>query len=383
MDSVDRGERLLTGPFLLLWSFSFLTFFAAFQLFPTLPLRILDLGGSQAQSGLFLTMYTWASALSAPLTGALADRVGPRKLLIVAAVAFVAFSLGYGVVTSLLPLLVIAVFHGIFWSGLLSASGALITDVIPPERRTEGLAYWGMAPTAAIAVAPAVGLWVYGLGWKILVVEVAILATIVGGLALLVPKPPFREAPELSGPLVSWRVILVAGTISLAAVGYGGITSHVALLADARGLSPRSLFFTVFAVTILVTRIFIAPLGDRLGPLRLLLPSLVVVPPALWILAGAGTNRGVVLAALLFGLGFGGAYPAFLTWVLARTDPRRKAATFGSTLFALDTGIGSGSLVVGLMAETTGYGFAFRATALLAVLAIPWFLGCRRLFFRG
>jgi MFS family permease len=375
-------QRLFTRPFLLLWSFSFLTFLAAFQLFPTLPLRILDLGGSQTQAGLFLTVYTWASALSAPLTGALADRVGPHRLMVVAAGSFVAFSVAYGFVTTLPWLLTVAVGHGVFWSGLLSSSGALVTDVVPETRRTEGLAYWGMAPTAAIAVAPAVGLEIYERGWRILTLEVAALSVVVAGLALLVPKPSeYHNAGTVPGPLVSWKVVLAAGTIFLAAIGYGGITSHVAVMATLRGLTPRSLFFTAFACTILLTRIVVGPIGDRLGPLRLLLPSLIVLPPALWILATARSNPEIVVAAILFGLGFGGAYPAFLTWILARTHPGRRAATFGSVLFALDIGIGSGSLAVGWVAEVASFDLAFRVMAGLAAFSIPWFLVCRAWLF--
>lgn len=35
---------------------------------------------------------------------------------------------------------------------------------------------------------------------------------------------------------------------------------------------------------------------------------------------------------------FGGAYPAFTTFVLGYTDPRRRGSTFGSVIWAFDTG---------------------------------------------
>ena len=45
-------------------------------------------------------------------------------------------------------------FHGLFWSGLLSASSAYMTEVIPESRRAEGIGYWGMATMLATATAP-------------------------------------------------------------------------------------------------------------------------------------------------------------------------------------------------------------------------------------
>ena len=62
--------------------FTFTVFLSAFQLLPTAPFHILDLGGSTFASGLFLGFLTYSSAFSAPLTGALADRVGQRRVLI-------------------------------------------------------------------------------------------------------------------------------------------------------------------------------------------------------------------------------------------------------------------------------------------------------------
>ena len=42
------SERLLSGRFLLMCCFSATVFLSAFQLLPTAPLRILELGGSRA-----------------------------------------------------------------------------------------------------------------------------------------------------------------------------------------------------------------------------------------------------------------------------------------------------------------------------------------------
>src|SRR5918997_2001959 len=92
-------DRLFSARFFLMCGFSFTVFLSAFQLLPTAPYRIIDLGGSAAAAGLFLGFLTYASALTAPWTGALVDRIGPRRVLIVSSCAITAFSLIY----SLLP----------------------------------------------------------------------------------------------------------------------------------------------------------------------------------------------------------------------------------------------------------------------------------------
>ena len=46
-----------------------------------------------------------------------------------------------------------------------------MTATIPRSRRAEGLGYWGLTSSFAIAVAPALGFWVYKHGWVVLCVE--------------------------------------------------------------------------------------------------------------------------------------------------------------------------------------------------------------------
>src|SRR5512140_1936986 len=78
------SDRLFTPRFFVMCGFTFTVFLSAFQLLPTAPFRIQELGGSTFASGLFLGLLTFASASSAPLTGAVADHIGQRLTLIVA-----------------------------------------------------------------------------------------------------------------------------------------------------------------------------------------------------------------------------------------------------------------------------------------------------------
>src|ERR671935_2550818 len=113
---------LFTPRFFVMCGFTFTVFLSAFQLLPTAPFRIRELGGTTFASGLFLGFLTYASALSAPLTGAIADRVGRRLTLLIASAVIASCSVGYARTTSYRFMLVLVLVHGVFWSGLLSAS---------------------------------------------------------------------------------------------------------------------------------------------------------------------------------------------------------------------------------------------------------------------
>ena len=380
-------QPLFTRRFAMLWLFQAATFFSAFQLLPVIPLRIVDLGGSKATAGMFLFVYTFASAFSAPVMGTIADHVGRKRMLVLASVLFVVFSLAYGVTPWLPVVLGIAVVHGSLWSSILSAAGALMTDFIPASRRTEGLAYWGLAPTAAIAAAPAIGLWMHTtFGWLALCAEIATLSAVTALFASRLPgaEPSHAQKKTLrASELWDWAVVTTSLSLAVAAFGYGGITSYVALFSRERAIHPESLFFTVFAISTLAVRVFTSRLGDRFGPNVLLYPAFVAMPVSFFLLARATDRMEMILAAVLFGFGLGAAFPAFMTFVVSNTSDERRARTFGSVILAFDTGIGIGSMTIGYIGERAGLAAAWDVAAAVACLSIPIFLVTSRRLIRG
>ena len=88
---VIEPDRLFTPRFFVMCGFTFTVFLSAFQLLPTAPFHILALGGSTLASGLFLGFLTYSSAFSAPITGALADRLGTRRILIISSLTLAGF----------------------------------------------------------------------------------------------------------------------------------------------------------------------------------------------------------------------------------------------------------------------------------------------------
>ncbi len=123
-----------------------------FQLLPIAPYHVLDLGGGTVAAGLFLGLLTYASALSAPFTGAIGDRLGQRRVLIAVSVVLAGITASYAIIQDHRLLLGVVVIHGVFWSALLAASGAYMTSTIPPSRRARGWATgvwrpcWRLAP---------------------------------------------------------------------------------------------------------------------------------------------------------------------------------------------------------------------------------------------
>ena len=361
--------------------FSFTVFLSAFQLLPTAPFHIIDLGGSTFESGLFLGFLTYSSAFSAPLTGALADRIGPRRVLIVSSLALTVFSAVYAVITSVWLMLAFVLVHGVFWSGLLSASAAYMTNMLPERRRAEGIGYWGLSTLAAVAVAPTVGFWTYSRGWVWLCLLAVVLNIAMAVIAFqLHDQPRAAAAARRRGRLLEWRVLVVSITLALYSFGYGGITSFTAMYADANGVTPKGLYLTALALVILLTRPILGRLGDRFGYKQVFVPCLVLIACGVGVLAFGGSRPLMLLSAVIFGIGFGTAYPTYVGYVMKGVGAERRGAAFGAILAAFDTGIGTGSTSMGWLIQRHGFAAAFGVAAALAALALPYFLLVDRLY---
>jgi MFS family permease len=181
------------------------------------------------------------------------------------------------------------------------------------------------------------------------------------------------EGPLFGAHMFEWRVALLSITLFLYSFGYGGVTSFVALYANANGVAP-GLYFTVFAVTTMCTRPISGPLGDRIGHVRVLIPCLALIVVGYALLAVDGTRPWMLASAVLFGIGFGSAYPVYAAYVLQHVDVRRRGAAFGGILAAFDTGIGTGSIAIGWLIHRYGFSAAYGVAACLAACAIPYFL---------
>lgn len=373
----SSGDALFTPRFFALFAFTFTVFISLFQLLPTAPYRILAIGGSTSAAGLFLGGLTYASAFSAPFTGSLVDRLGQRRVLIVTSLIIAVFSLLYAITTNHVVMIVLVVIHGVFWSGLLTASGAYMAAILPETRRAEGLGYWGFASITAIGVAPSFGFIVYHFGWFTLCMEMLFLNLLMAFIAWKLPELPEKPAAAAAGAprqFIEWKALLLSVTMALVSFGYGALTSFSALFADWLGVTPRSLFLIAMAVSMLFGRLLIGRTIDRVGHRRVLFPSLLMSALGLALTSIATGPLMLATAGLVFGFGYGLMWPSFAAFIIGQSSSERRGAAYGAMIAAFDTGIGTGSTALGIVIQRFGYRPAFAAAAVLAALSAPYFM---------
>jgi len=368
------GTRSFGPSFTALWWFYFLSFVAGFLLFPVVPLHLRDLGAALAESGRFQSAFWLGSGLGCLVSGPLGDRVGQRPLLSWATLAAAGFFVAYAFLPVRWAFFLLAPLHGLMWSALRTGALAWVGGSLIPERRGEGLALFGMAAPAGVAIGPLLGVWLYPrVGFQAICLA---FAAVLVGLFLVVRNLPGGERVRTAEPRkgLGWPdpwVIGPALILFLLCLGDGPMAPYSAQEARGLGLYWPSAYLTCFAIGMVGMRLLLGLSGRRVAPARLIpwMLALALLGNLLLGVAPGGQARHI-LAGLLYGSGFGMSQTLMFTHVIGRSKADRHGAAVGALYFAFDAGIALGSLGLGWVMQAAGFRWGWTLGALLVVPAV-------------
>ncbi|XID92180.1 MFS transporter [Paenibacillaceae bacterium WGS1546] len=376
----DRGVRKLwTRSFIQLNLVMMLLCVAFYLLLPALPLYIRSLGGSEAQIGLIIGLFTISSMLVRPLIGGLMIKYGRRPFMLGGLLLFLLSLIGYEFAVGLLGLLLLRILHGMSWATSTAAIGATVADIVPPHRRAEGVGWFGTAPTLAMAIGPWISVWVMDarsfrhLFWYAALLLLAALA-----LAYITRVPYALQSAHSGIVFFETKAAPILAIVFFNALALGGLLSFWPLFAEEIAVSS-DLFFLAYACALLLSRPLTGQLADRYGETRIVLPGLLCAAAGLLVLSFADQPGLIIVAAVLFGLGFGSSQPALQAAVLRLSHPDRKSVANASFFTCFDLGNGLGAILFGALSRYLSYSQLFLLGA--ASLLISWcvFLASRSL----
>lgn len=122
------------------------------------------LGADESQVGYIIGVYTLSALAIRPLAGYALDSLGRKKIYLLALATFGLLIGTYYFATSLVLLLVLRLIHGLSWGVTTTGGGTIVADILPSQRRGEGVGYFGLSMTLAMAIGPGIGLWLMGDG---------------------------------------------------------------------------------------------------------------------------------------------------------------------------------------------------------------------------
>ncbi len=138
-----QKSKLWTKDFLAVSLTSFFVFVIFYMLTVTLPLFATDeLHASKQSLGLIVTIFLVSGIVFRPLAGKWMTTLGQKKVLLIGVFIFLIGSILYMNIHSLSALLLLRVLHGIGFGMSTTATGAIVANVIPEQRKGEGMGYY-------------------------------------------------------------------------------------------------------------------------------------------------------------------------------------------------------------------------------------------------
>lgn len=346
------------------------------------------LGLSEWHAGLSVTAAGVLWMLSARRWGALSDRIGRRRVLLIALAAYAVIYIVMAVFVdtalqappavwlSVLVLVGTRALVGLFYAAVPPTAAALVADEAAPGQRAGAMAKLGSANALGMVIGPAAAGWVafHDLALTLYVAALLpVLALLVIAWRLPSAPPPAAPAngpraalawydPRLRLPVMAVFAAMISVTIAQVTVGFFAIDRLQ--LAPAAGARMAGLALTAVGAGLIVA--------------QMLVMTFKTMPPRRWIALGAVIS-GVGFAAVslvqapwqllatyalaAFGMGF--VFPSFQALAADSVQAHEQGAAAGAV--ASVQGLG---MVIGPMVGTLLYRAAPSAPYLLVGLVL-------------
>lgn len=376
MKATKQRPPLWTPGFLNVCIANFLMACSFNLLMPSIPLYITEqLGVPQTQTGIVLASYALAVFFIRPFSGFLVDLYSRKSILLVSFVCYVAIFTGYFFATTVLFFVAIRFFHGLAWGGSTVSSSTLAIDVVPTERRAEGIGYYGTFMNVAMAVGPFIAIHIYQTAGFQTLLGYAMGMGVLGIVAVLLIKAPAR--PRVTREKISldrffllpaWPIFLNQLLLCFA---WGTIGAFVAQYGKRIEIPNAGIFFLFWAGGIMVSRIFSGRLVDR-GYIHLVnAVAMAIVAVAFLVFASFHNIYAFCLSGLSIGVGFGMMFPALQTLYINMAEHSQRGTANSTYLVGFDLGLSLGMLVGGYISGTWSFEGMYRTASTLCALSIP------------
>ncbi len=371
-------DKLFKRDFITICTSNFLAYFSIYLIVPILPVYLEERGYSNFVIGALMAMFTVA-ALLRPLFGRTADRRGRRVMLVAGTLLLGSSTFLYAAFASALPLFIVRFINGIGLAAFHTAAYAVIGDLAPSSRRLQAIALFYMSVDLTIAIAPILAIPMEE-AWGVTPVYViaGCLALLAMFVSLAVRETRGKDVQREKGTRARIRITALQGAIFACTMGFtltfGALQAFIILSSEARGIRLGQLFFTIFAVTLIVFRLGMGRKADRLPRRPLIVASALATLAGLVIIAPAGNIALLFTGIFIYALGFAYLPTTLSALLLDHTPVEDRGAALGIFMAVFDLGICLGSFALGPLADLWNYTVMYLVATAIALASLVIFL---------
>ncbi|MCY8938661.1 MFS transporter [Peribacillus frigoritolerans] len=364
-----KNQRIFNKSFLFLFISNFLVFIGFEMMLPILPAYLLSMNASSIQVGLVTSLFTIGAVLIRPFVGYYLMDSQRKSLAICASAALMVITILYPFLNMIWLLLLLRLIHGAAWGVSTTANSTMVVGFIPKTRLGEGIGYFSISTTVGAIVAPSIGILIYdSFSFDILIWSSAVLSLLAVLALQLVYSPtivkrekkPFRFLDMIFEKDVWFQALLTVITT----LGFGAIITFLVLFGKQREVDHIFLFFLINATVSTLLRPFTGKWYDKKGPWSIIIMAAGLGFFSLVILSYTTNESQLIVAAILFGAGYGTVMPCLQTWTVQKVSEEKRGAANATFFSSFDVGVGVSAFVLGILAEWISLEMIYRLVSL-------------------
>ena len=386
-NGASQSNRLWTVDFILNLLTAHFMFAGYTAMLTVIPPYVLFRHGTEWHLGIIVGAFGIVGLLIRPFGGQWIYAFGPKRVA-VAGTAIVAIgSLCYIFALSPWWLVPMRMLQGVGLALGPVATSTIVANLAPPTRRAEAMAYMGNAINASFLYAPFVASSILdyvggnstGFAYAFVFSGLAAAIGMISGMRISASriafeKPATPTAAADKPPLVAKAAIFPTLVFLTYTFTTAPTNTFLPLLAAQQKLGNPGLFYTVFSSTSILAMWQAGPIADRYGRSTVIIPGLLSVAVAMFVLNGAFFQAMFLSAGFFAGLGFGLLQPGIQSLTVDRVPLRERSAGMATLQQAWDIGGSAGSFVVGPLATPIGIANVFGVTGIGALLGALGFV---------
>ncbi len=347
-------------------------------------------GSTPSEAGLAASIFIIGALAMRLFAGKLLVGLGYKKTLALGVISGLGMTLLYFGVDNVFLLLMVRFWHGASFGITTTASATIVADILPRNRKGEGIAYFSLSQILATALGPFLGMFISQHGSYNMMFTVCALASAIS--LLLMPFLTLEQKELTAGQMKEMRglklnnlielpVIPIATICLIVFMCYSSIVSFLAVYAQKINLvEAASFFFVIYALVVLILRPIIGRLFDERGENIIMYPAFFIFALGMFLFSQSHIAYQLLLAAVFVGIGFGAIQSSTMA-IAVKITPTHRLGLANSTYFMFsDLGMGTGPLLVGFIIPFIGYRgmYSMVAVVLLACLVLYYFIHGRR-----
>jgi len=331
-------------------------------LIPVLPIYFLDITGSPAAMGFLIGITFFVAVLFRPISHYFLIKTGLKRAMVCGTFLFSAVIFCYFLFRAFVPIMLFRIIFGIAIVFFFVSVWSLIASIVPSERRSIALSIYTVSFLLPNFYAPWIGSRLTGympyfISGCLTVVSLIICLFIDDSKASFEDKHGFWKT-------LRHKDLCLPGLIMFSVIfADASVTVFLPIVALKRNIGSYTLFFTLFSVSTIITRLYFGRISTGANRSIFIIVGIFVAFLSFIAVGVAKTLFLVLLAGILYGIGFGLMDPNLYTIILEKRKDFSITQIMAGYGWFWDFGYAIGPLIMGLIYKRTGESGLYTAAA--------------------